>query len=141
MALTARLYLADKSALARFGRPEVASVLQPLFATDVITTCGMVDLEVLYSARSPDDYERLRADQRSLRRLFATEDMYERALDVQRTLARTSRHRGASIPDLIVAACAETNDATLLHYDADFDLIAGVTGQATQWVVPRGSID
>jgi len=28
-----------------------------------------------------------------------------------------------------------------LHYDADFDLIAGVTGQPTEWIVPRGSVD
>jgi hypothetical protein len=30
---------------------------------------------------------------------------------------------------------------TVLHYDADFDKIATVTGQPTEWVVPRGSID
>jgi len=28
----------------------------------------------------------------------------------------------------------------LLHYDADFELIAAVTGQPMHWVVPRGSI-
>ena len=27
----------------------------------------------------------------------------------------------------------------LLHYDADFDRIAAVTGQAMEWVVPRGT--
>lgn len=30
---------------------------------------------------------------------------------------------------------------TLLHYDADFDLISEVTGQPCQWVVPAGAID
>jgi hypothetical protein len=28
----------------------------------------------------------------------------------------------------------------VLHYDHDFDLIAAVTGQPTEWVVPAGSI-
>jgi hypothetical protein len=28
----------------------------------------------------------------------------------------------------------------VLHYDADFDLIASVTGQRCQWVVPAGSV-
>jgi hypothetical protein len=28
-----------------------------------------------------------------------------------------------------------------LHYDADFDRIAAVTGQRCEWVVPAGSID
>ena len=27
---------------------------------------------------------------------------------------------------------------TVLHYDSDYDLIADVTGQPVQWVVPRG---
>jgi hypothetical protein len=29
----------------------------------------------------------------------------------------------------------------VLHYDADFDLIAAVTGQPTEWVVPAGLAD
>jgi len=37
-----------------------------------------------------------------------------------------------------VAAVAERNGLTLLHYDSDFDTIAEVTGQDTRWVVPRG---
>jgi predicted nucleic acid-binding protein len=40
-----------------------------------------------------------------------------------------------------VAAAAETAGLTTVHYDADFELIAEVTGQATQWVVPAGSVD
>ena len=29
---------------------------------------------------------------------------------------------------------------TAMHYDADFDTIAAVTGQDMEWVVPRGSL-
>jgi len=29
---------------------------------------------------------------------------------------------------------------SVLHYDADFELIAEVTGQPVEWVVPRGSV-
>jgi Arc/MetJ family transcription regulator len=35
---------------------------------------------------------------------------------------------------------AERHRVTLLHYDTDFDLIAKVSGQDTQWVVPQGSL-
>ncbi|MCL4369147.1 MAG: VapC toxin family PIN domain ribonuclease, partial [Actinobacteria bacterium] len=44
------------------------------------------------------------------------------------------------IPDLVIAAAAESADLTVLHYDADFERIAEVTGQAHDWVVPRGSV-
>ena len=43
--------------------------------------------------------------------------------------------------DLITAAVAEYHGAVVLHYDADFEHIAEVTGQPQTWVVPRGSID
>ena len=45
------------------------------------------------------------------------------------------------VPDLIIAAQAELADLTMLHYDADFDLISSVTGQPTLWIIPQGSID
>lgn len=28
----------------------------------------------------------------------------------------------------------------MLHYDADYELIAKITGQPVQWVVPRGTV-
>ncbi len=62
-----------------------------------------------------------------------------RALQVQRLLAERSQ-RGRKIPDLLVAAAAEELEVVVLHYDADFDLIASVTGQRCQWVVRAGSI-
>ena len=30
---------------------------------------------------------------------------------------------------------------TVFHYDADFDHIASVTGQPTEWIVERGSVN
>jgi predicted nuclease of predicted toxin-antitoxin system len=42
--------------------------------------------------------------------------------------------------DVLVAACAERAGLTVLHYDADFERIAELTGQPVQWIVPRGSV-
>ena len=64
----------------------------------------------------------------------------ERALEVQASLAEMSQHRSVSLPDLIVAACAEENGLTVLHYDGDYERIRSVTGQPTRWVVPCGSV-
>jgi predicted nucleic acid-binding protein len=63
-----------------------------------------------------------------------------RAQQVQRLLA--ARHqRARKVPDLLIAAAAEAENLIVLHCDAEFDRIAGVTGQRTEWVVPAGSID
>ncbi len=44
------------------------------------------------------------------------------------------------MPDLLIAATAEADDLTVLHYDADFERIAAVSGQTSEWIVPAGSI-
>ncbi len=67
--------------------------------------------------------------------------IFDRAVEVQGLLADRGSHRGASLPDLIVAAAAERASLTVLHYDSDFDLIAAVTGQQVEWVAPRGLVD
>ena len=64
----------------------------------------------------------------------------QRARQVQRMLAAKHR-RGRKLPDLLVAAAAEANGLTVLHYDADFDRIAAATGQPCEWVVPSGAVD
>jgi predicted nucleic acid-binding protein len=135
-------YLADTSVLARRGtRPEVREVLAPLFLSGQIATCGVIDLELLYSASSPRHYATLATVLRALPRVHMTEAVLDRALDVQGRLAKRSQHRGVPLPDLIVAACAERADLTVLHYDADYERIAALTGQPVQWVVPRGTVD
>lgn len=58
-----------------------------------------------------------------------------------RTRGRGTQHRSVSIPDLIVAATAERYSLIVLHYDAGYDRIAELTGQRTEWVVPRGTAD
>jgi predicted nucleic acid-binding protein len=48
--------------------------------------------------------------------------------------------RAVGFPDLLVAAVAERERVTVLHYDGDYDFIAQVTSQPMQWVVPRGTV-
>ncbi len=134
-------YLADKSVLSRISKPAVEVRLVPLVGEGAIATCGVVLLEVLYSARSPRDYAGLRAELDGFARIPIHDADFDRALEVQEALARSGGHRGVSLPDLIIAATAESAGLTVLHYDGDFDRIAAVTGQATEWVVPRGTAD
>ena len=132
-----RHYLADKSALAQRRHNENArNLLALLIGEGALATCHVIALEVLYSARNLADYETLRADIAALPWLPVTVDAMDRALEVQHALARRGQHR-LSLPDLIIAATAEIGGAIVLHYDDDFDLIAGVTGQPTQWIMAR----
>ena len=138
MAAVAR-YLADKSALARFHLADVTSVLAPLIEAGLVATCAVIEFEVLWS---PGEYGIVRDDRAAGYQWLTTEDIdWHRALDVQgRLWAATGRMRSVPIPDLLVAAVAERNRVTVLHYNADYDTIASITGQPTKWVVERGSV-
>jgi predicted nucleic acid-binding protein len=140
VAVSAR-YFADKSALARLRYPDVSAVLAPKILAGEVATCSIIELEILYSARSYEDLvgTRLRRAQAFVL-VDITQGDFDRALDVLQELARRGLHRAVGISDLLIAAVAERERLTLLHYDANYDHVPTVTGQAIQWVVPRGSV-
>ena len=73
--------------------------------------------------------------------LCSDHEAFARALEIQRHALNAGFHRALSLPDLLIAATAELNRRTVLHYDGDFDMIASLTGQPTECVVPPGSAD
>ena len=133
------LYLADKSALARMQKPAVRERLEPLLIDGLVATCGIVDLEIGFSARDAATHAAVRTERQALPRVPLDDAVFDRAIEVQGHLAARGQHR-LPIPDLIIAAAAERAQLTLLHYDADFELISSVTEQRHEWVVPRGSL-
>ena len=133
-------YLIDKSALARMQDPRVQARLAPVIAAGDAATCAIIELEILYSTRNRDEHARTRARRRlAYRNVELTGSIFERAIEVQGMLAARGHHR-LPIPDLVIAAAAEAARMTVLHYDADFDTIAAVTRQETEWVAPQGSL-
>jgi predicted nucleic acid-binding protein len=138
LALTAA-FLADKSVLARLRVPRVAERVLPLLEEGIIATCAVIDLEVLYSARSLADYEEVCAERRSLDSAPITPEVMETAIDLQHALAARGQHR-IPIPDLMISAAALHAQLVVLHYDEDFARLYGVGGAQHEWVVPKGSL-
>ncbi|WP_329567579.1 PIN domain nuclease [Kitasatospora sp. NBC_01266] len=134
-------FLIDKSALARYAKPAVRSVIWPLHSAGVLAVCGAVEIEVLHSARSKADAERIREELRGFDWLPTPDEAWDRAVEVQAALVDGGNWRAVSATDLIIAAVAERHGATVLHYDGDYDMIAEVTGQPMRWVAPRGTAD
>jgi predicted nucleic acid-binding protein len=142
MAVSPATWLVDKSVLARLARPEVREVVLPRIQAGRIAISIVTELEIGYSARSVDDYlttRRTLVDY--LVPILIAPRAERRAREVQAELVRRGQHRATSIPDLLMAAAAEVEQLSVLHYDADFELIASITGQPAEWVVPRGSVD
>ena len=115
-------------------------MLRALALTGDVGRTSLVDLEVGYSARNGNEWDELTGVLSAFPLVETTQLHFDRALQVQSMLASRSQ-RGRKIPDLLIAAAAEEAGATVLHYDADYDAISAVTGQACMWVVPAGTVD
>ena len=133
-------HLVDTSVLTRLARPSVRAVIEPLARAGQLARPGICDLEIGYSARNANEWDRLVGALDAFEPVDTTAAHVTRALQVQRLLAARSQ-RGRKIPNLLVAAAAEALDLIVLHYDTDFELISSVTGQPCDWVVPAGTID
>ncbi len=92
------------NAAARARQVRLAAVAErsgPLISGGLASTCATLDAEALYSARSPGEYEQVRADRREAYEYLPTDDgHWQRAFDAQRVLARTRQHGAVGIVDL-----------------------------------------
>jgi len=103
--------------------------------------CGVIEFELGWATRSSAGLDQLRADRDAGYEWLTTHDEdWRRALDVQGSLWRGGRMRAVGLPDLLIAAVAERERVTVLHYEGDYDFIAQITGQPVQWAVPRGTV-
>jgi predicted nucleic acid-binding protein len=127
-------YLADTSMVVRLRRVrEISPRWLDMLRAGLVGVCPAVEAELIRAASSKTDRDQLR---QTLRALFAWYPMPDSAWHfVERTqddLVSAGRHKGPSVVDLLVAATAQAWNLTVLHVDADFETIAGVTTLRTQ---------
>lgn len=139
------MLLLDNSAWARLANPRlpterVEEVAEWIEVAE-LAACLPFVLEAGYSARSVPDHERVIADLLMLPWIEVTPAVSRLAIQAQRELARVGHHR---VPpaDLIIAACAHSEGAGVLHYDGDYDVIAQRSGLdfRSEWLAPAGSL-
>ena len=135
--------LADTSAWTASVRdPKLRRAFDGAVDRREVATCGAVAFELLHGARNAAEFTEMRTGLDRLPQCPIGPREWRRALSVLEILAHQGgmHHRRVKHPDLLIAAAAESADIPLLHYDADFDVIAAVTGQPTRWIAPRGSL-
>ena len=109
---------------------------EPLWSQRVddglVHICGITVLELGSVARKAADHARVLGGV-LLGRMIVEWNLpmavTRRAYEVQGLLAASGQGRMPGIPDLLVAAVAESLHLTVLYHGHDFELIAEVTGQ------------
>jgi predicted nucleic acid-binding protein len=137
------LELVDTSVWARKSHPLIRDWFSAALVDGELAICEMVALEILEGARSSNFFRETAALIGAVHSLPLSADEWLRARNVY---ALIEERRGANVrrsvrlADLLIAACAERHEVTVVHYDHDYDVIAEVTGQPTRWVAERGSL-
>jgi hypothetical protein len=106
-----------------------------------ILTCPPVAAEVGFSARSCTDHDAVR---RFLSEFPECETHPTAALvlDIQGAVFNGGLFRAVGAMDTVIAAYAIANNATVIHYDGDFEHVARVRSDFRhEWIAPRGTLD
>ena len=93
----------------------------------------------LYLNKKEVNFTELHAQLVQLQFLAMTPIAEQQVVLTLKALAAKGQHRGRPIPDVLIAAIAHAHGAVVLHYDHDFELIAAVTGQRQEWIIPPGT--
>lgn len=138
-------FLVDHSAWVRQARSGVIEEWQRAVAAEQIVVCPALLAEALHSAVNYDAYVEIEEElTEGFDQLAFDERTWELAFVAQRQLAAVAAtyHR-RPVADLLTAAAAHQHGLGVLHYDADFDLIARYTNLAfeSRWLAQRSTLD
>lgn len=106
-----------------------------------LATCLPFLLEAGYSASSAADRREMMDDLDLCPRVRITTTVEDLAEGAQRDLAAVGHHRLSPV-DVMIAACAHEAEIGVLHYDADYDILASRTSLRfrSEWLAPPGTL-
>lgn len=134
------LLLLDASAFWRLRSPQLAPErrreVAEWIARGIVTASTALLLETRAGREPPP------VDPGELPIFWITDRAERRAVDLQDQLRAAHQHLGVPPLDYVVAAVAEDHEASILHYDADFERLASHTdlAVAVQALAPLGTL-
>lgn len=132
-------YLVDNSVWARLASsdPAIRDRLERIARSpsDLFVTCPPQVVEFCHSARSPEEHAHY-LEQISLGFPLERAPDETLAVGIQSALWNAGLVRAAGTVDILIAAYAIANDATVLSADRDFEHIAAVSDLAYEYVAP-----
>lgn len=135
-------FIVDTSAWARAARSPVRRRFGAALRSGQFATCAIVSLEFLHATRNGDEFDERMGLLAQLRDVPIGRSVTQAALGAYRELAHRHPlfHRSVAIPDVLIAAAAADVGLGVLHYDADYDVLAEVLPFESRWLAPRGSL-
>ena len=112
-------------ALRKNYNEEIKKKVDQLLQNDIVIMMGIIKLELLGGTKTENEFSNLKGYLDSLYFFHTNTDFWNEASE----LAFTLRKNGVTIPytDIIIATGSLLQNATLIHADKHFDLIAEKT--------------
>jgi predicted nucleic acid-binding protein len=105
-----------------------------------VLVCDVISLELMRITPNERRARELSEWLYGLEQVPMPDDVWRRCRELQLALSPAGHHRRVPPTDLLIAAAAQDAGVPLLHYDADYDRIAGVSDLRHRWFVPRGTL-
>jgi predicted nucleic acid-binding protein len=120
--------------------PQLTSWFNAQVAAGRVLVCDLVILELIRLAPN-ETRAREVADRLGAFELVPMPvALWSRARQLQISLAAKSQHRRVPPVDLLIGSAAEAAGVPLIHYDRDYERIAGVSGLEHHWLLPDGTL-
>jgi predicted nucleic acid-binding protein len=120
--------------------PQLASWFNTQVAAGYVLTCDLVILELTRltpnETRAREVADRLAA----FESVPMPASLWSRARELQVALAAGGGHRRVSPGDLLIGCAAEARGIPLVHYERDYECIAGVSALQHHWLLPDGTL-
>ena len=138
--MNSTLVLLDASAFWRLGSPQLDPGRRRELGEWIGRGIVAASTPLLLETRAGRDLPAV--DPGELPWLWISERAERRATELQRQLRAAHQHLGVPPLDYLIAAVAEDHGASILHYDADFERLAGNTDLAAtlDLLAPLGSL-
>jgi predicted nucleic acid-binding protein len=131
----------DTSAWSRAHHAHVREPWRHALLADRLRLSPLVRFEILLTARGGRVFDELAEELSAWRAAPLTAAVLRAAQDAMRTLAhRSAGAQRVPIVDYLAAAAAQEIGGAVLHYDSDYDMLAGIMEFESIWLAPAGSL-
>lgn len=120
--------------------PELASWFNAAVEAGLVLVCDLVILELTRLAPNEQRAREIAGRLAAFEAIPMPGELWSRARRAQLALARDGDHRRVPPADLLLASTAEEAGVVLIHYDRDYERIAGVSGLRHEWLAPDGTL-
>ncbi len=127
-------FLVDTStwifALKSEGIPEIRDRIDHIISDEEILTTGIIKLELLSCTKTQKEFDRLKKYLDALETIETDNRLWESSFK----LAFKLRRQGITVPhtDILIAACGFAAEATVVHADTHFEMIASKSSLKTE---------